>query len=133
MAGGDGVWGRLGCTASGCARRRGMARPTAAPAKSLAARLLQAQRQARRRLGSGGCGEQADTGIAATAGATRQLCAPVVQQQQERQGAWSTCVVRSDGVTVDVAVRLRQCGRRADAPLEGLLHDVRATMAVVAS
>ena len=38
-----------------------MARPTAAPAKLLAARLLQAQRQARRRLGSGGCGEQVDT------------------------------------------------------------------------
>ena len=110
-----------------------MARPTAAPAKLLAARLLQAQRQARRRLGSGGCGEQVDTGIAATAGVMRQLCAPVVQQQQERQGARSAYVVRSEGVAVDTAVRLRQRNRLADAPLQGLLQDVKAPMAVVAS
>ena len=63
----------------------------------------------------------------------RQLCAPVVQQQQERQGARSACVVQSEGVAVDTAVRLRQRGRGADAPLEGILQDVRATMAVVAS
>ena len=133
VAGGDGVWGRLGCTGSGCAWRRGTARPTAALAKLLAARLLQAQRQVRRRLGSGRCGEQADTGIAATAGATRQLCAPVVQQQQERQGARSACVVRSEGVAVDTAVRLRQRNRLADAPLQGLLQDVKVPMTVVAS
>jgi len=64
---------------------------------------------------------------------TRQLCAPVVQQQQERQGARTACVVRSEGVAVDTAVRLRQRNRRADAPLQGLLQDVKAPMAVVAS
>ena len=85
------------------------------------------------RLGSGGCGEQADTGIAATAGTTRQLCAPVVQQQQERQGAQSACVLRSEGVAVDTVVRLRQRNQRADAPLQGLLQDIKAPMAVVAS
>jgi len=133
VAGGDGVWGRLGCTTSGYARRRGTARPAAAPAKLTggaaavgAATSAQAARLRRVWRASG-------HSIAATTGATRQLCAPVVQQQQERQGARSACVVRSEGVAVDTAVRLRQRNWHADAPLQGLLQDVKAPMAVVAS
>ena len=82
VVGGDGVWGRLGCTASGCARRRGTVRPTAAPAKLLAARLRRVWRASGHRHRGNSWHDEAAVcaGGATTAGAARSpvcVCGPV--------------------------------------------------------